>query len=156
MKKIFLSSFVVVSFLLYGSIQQNSDSAVHTTASGSAQNTSGSTSADGSSPGPSGTPPQKLKKTYKDGVYTGDSADAFYGNVKVRAKIINGQIQSIDFIEYPNDRPRSVAINTQAMPYLKEEAIQAQNANVDIVSGATDTSQAFTASLQSALNKAQN
>lgn len=39
---------------------------------------------------------------------------------------------------------------------LSQEAIQAQSANVDIISGATDSSQAFTVSLQSALNKAKS
>jgi len=56
---------------------------------------------------------------------------------------------------YPNDRRESVDINSQAMPYLKQEAIQAQTAQVDGVSGATDTSQAFIQSLGSALKQAR-
>lgn len=47
-------------------------------------------------------------------------------------------------------------INNQAMPMLRSEAIQAQSANVDTVSGATMTSEAFIQSLQSALDQAAN
>ena len=44
----------------------------------------------------------------------------------------------------------------QVMPWLTQEAIQAQSANVDIISGATLTSEAFAMSLQSALQSARN
>ena len=92
---------------------------------------------------------------YKDGSYTGNSTDAFYGNIQVQAIISGGKITDVQFLQYPSDRSRSVAINTFAMPNLKQEAIQAQSANVDIVSGATDSSNAFIESLSSALSKAK-
>jgi len=97
---------------------------------------------------------QKSDNLYKDGSYTGEVADAFYGNIQVQARIKNAKITAVVFLQYPNDRLRSVRINTQAMPILSQEAIQAQNVNVDIVSGATDTSRAFIQSLNSALTKA--
>jgi uncharacterized protein with FMN-binding domain len=40
------------------------------------------------------------------------------------------------------------------MPYLEQEAIQAQSAKVQLISGATFTSQAFIQSLNSALSQA--
>lgn len=92
---------------------------------------------------------------YKDGTYIGDSVDAYYGNVQVKAIITNGKITDVQFLDYPHDRNTSVRINSQAMPYLTTEAIQAQSANVDTISGATATSGGFRASLQSALNKAK-
>lgn len=92
--------------------------------------------------------------SYKDGQYTGDVADAYYGNVQVKVVVSNGKISDVQFLDYPHDRLTSQAINSQAMPYLKSEAIAAQSANVDIVSGATQTSEAFRQSLQSALTKA--
>lgn len=92
---------------------------------------------------------------YKDGVYVGQVADAFYGNIQVEATIRNGKIADVIFLQYPNDRSTSIYINTQAMPYLKEEAISAQNSNVDIISGATASSQAYVASLESALSQAR-
>lgn len=93
---------------------------------------------------------------YRDGTYTGDSTNAFFGNVQVQVSIQGGKIADVQFLDYPQHRRTSQRINQVAMPYLKTEAIQAQNANVDIVSGATLTSQAFRISLQSALNQAHN
>jgi len=92
---------------------------------------------------------------YKDGVYVGNVTDAFYGNVQVEAVISGGSITDVQFLDYPQDRRTSRFINSQAVPYLVTEAIQAQSARVDIISGATLTSEAFIQSLQSALNKAK-
>lgn len=100
--------------------------------------------------------PKPPSSQYKDGQYTGDSADAYYGNIQVRVTISGGKITDVVFLDYPQDRNTSIEINSQAMPYLKQEAIAAQSANVDIVSGATDSSRAFIQSLQSALTKAKS
>ena len=94
-------------------------------------------------------------KSYKDGTYTGSVADAFYGNIQVQAVISGGKITDIQFLQYPNDNGHSAAVNQQADPMLTQEAIQTQNANVNIISGATDTSQAFMQSLSSALTQAK-
>lgn len=91
---------------------------------------------------------------YKNGTYTGNVADAFYGNIQVQVTISKGQISDIQFLQYPNDRGNSIYINQQAMPLLKQEAIQVQSANVGGVSGATASSQAFVQSLRSALSQA--
>lgn len=96
------------------------------------------------------------KNKYKDGSFTGSVADAYYGNIQIKITISSGKITDVVFLQYPNDRSTSREINGQAMPYLKAEAIQAQSANVDIVSGATDSSQAFRISLASALAQAKN
>ena len=93
---------------------------------------------------------------YKDGTYTGNAADAFYGLIQVQAIIANGRITSVQFLQAPNDRGTSIEINSQADPLLAQEAIQAQSAQVNIVSGATDSSQAFVQSLQSALDQAKS
>jgi uncharacterized protein with FMN-binding domain len=70
---------------------------------------------------------------------------------KVTRKIVNANVP-----EYPNHTNRSVYINQKALPYLLQEVLQAQmNANIQLVSGATDTSYAFVQSLQSALLKAK-
>ena len=107
-------------------------------------------------PTPTPAPTPKPVGQYKDGTYTGSVADAYYGNIQVRAVISGGKISDVIFLQYPNDRGTSVRINTQAMPYLKAEAIQIQGANVNIVSGATDTSRAFRQSMGSALALAKN
>lgn len=92
---------------------------------------------------------------FKNGTYTGNPADAFYGTIQVQAIISDGKITDVKFLQYPNDRTRSIAINTLAMPNLRQEAISAQSANIDIVSGATDSSNAFIESLSSALSQAK-
>jgi uncharacterized protein with FMN-binding domain len=93
---------------------------------------------------------------YKDGTYDGPIVDAYYGNVQVEAVVQGGQITDVKFLDYPQDRRTSRFINQQAMPWLTQEALQVQSANVDLISGATFTSQAFAMSLQSALQQAQN
>ena len=97
-----------------------------------------------------------MSQPYRDGVYTGSVADAYYGNVQVAVAIQNGNISDVQFLDYPQDRRTSVSINSQAMPYLRDEAIQAQSAQVDIISGATQTSMAFRESLAYALAQAKN
>ncbi len=92
---------------------------------------------------------------YKNGTFTGAAADAFYGQVRVKVVIQSGKISAVQILEYPSDRRTSQRINSIAIPYLQSEAIQAQSANVDIISGATLTSEAFMLSLQSALNGAK-
>ena len=101
-------------------------------------------------------PTPKPTSQYKDGTYTGISADAYYGNIQVRVVIADGKISDVQFLDYPQDRGTSVRINTHAMPILRQEAIVAQNANVNTVSGATDSSGAFRQSLSSALSQAKN
>jgi uncharacterized protein with FMN-binding domain len=91
---------------------------------------------------------------YRDGQYTGALTDAFYGNIQVQAVVTKGQLTDVVFLDYPQDRSNSIKINTRAMPILKSEALQVQSANVDIVSGATATSEAFQQSLGSALAQA--
>jgi len=103
---------------------------------------------------PTATP--KPQGQYKDGSYTGSVADAFYGPIQVQVTVSGGRLSNVQFLQAPNDREESIAINQQADPMLAQEAIQAQSANVDVVSGATDTSQAFVQSMQSALSQAKS
>ena len=107
-------------------------------------------------PTPVPTPPPKPKGLYADGQYTGSPGDAYYGYIQVQVTISASKISNVVFLQYPSDRSTSRYINSQAMPYLKAEALQAQSANVDIVSGATDSSMAFQQSLASALAQAKN
>lgn len=104
---------------------------------------------------PSSPPVVKKNGIYNDGEYTGSVADAYYGNVQVKAIILGGRLVDIQFLDYPQDRNTSIRINSYALPILKQEAISAQSANVNAVSGASETSPAFTESLTSALNQAR-
>ena len=106
-------------------------------------------------PTPAPVPTPKPAAAFKDGTYTGRVADAFYGNLQVAAVIQGGNLVDVQFLQYPNDRGTSREINGASNPILKQEAIQAQSANVDIVSGATASSQAFQESLGNALAQAK-
>src|SRR6516165_2273130 len=75
---------------------------------------------------------------------------------KVGTKVtVKRRVMSIKVPTYPNHTDRSIFINQQALPYLVQESLQAQSANIQLVSGATDTSYAFAQSLQAALLKAK-
>jgi uncharacterized protein with FMN-binding domain len=104
---------------------------------------------------PTSAPTPKPRGQYKDGSYTGSVQDAFYGNIQVQAIISNGKITVVNFLQYPNDNRTSQYVNSQADPMLAQEAIQKQSAQVDIVSGASASSQAFQASLADALSQAK-
>lgn len=169
MKKVLLSSVVILAFVLYSMYQRVAgvqQKAIISNGDGNATGFSQSLPTGTPTPTPSQssgdslptdtpTPLPARSGGFKDGSYTGDPSDAFYGIIQVQATIANGKISRVQFLQYPNDRGTSIMINQQADPLLAQEAIQAQSANVDIVSGATDSSQAFVQSLQSALDKAK-
>ena len=70
-------------------------------------------------------------------------------------KKVSRRLTAVSVPTYPNHTNRSVYINQTALPILKAEALRAQSANVNMVSGATDSSDAFAQSLQSAILKAK-
>lgn len=148
MKKFILSGAVIVAFIAYIWHAHSEQNAATVTVPTSLQPQNATSSGP-----PAGS--AASANSYKDGSYTGNSADAFYGNIQVKVTVSSGKITDVTFLDYPSDRGTSVRINQQAMPMLKQEAIQAQSAQVDGVSGATDTSQAFIQSLTSALNQAK-
>jgi uncharacterized protein with FMN-binding domain len=157
-KKFLLSALVIGTFTAYALHERLSGDASVSVAlkntpggqppAGGTNKTGGSSSSTSSSSSPT-------TANVADGQYTGDSTDAFYGMVQVKAVIQSGRLTDVQFLDYPHDRRTSQEINSQAMPWLKSEAIQAQSAQVDLISGATLTSQAFVQSLQSALNQAR-
>ena len=160
MKKFVLAVLIIGSFILFSLIYNHANNAIippTTTASSEAPNRSSSASATPTVSGASATPGATgtSGSPYKDGSYTGSVADAQWGNVQIQAVIKNGKITNISFLQYPNDRNRSITINDYADPQLVNEAIQAQSANVDVVTGATDTSDAFIQSLTDAISQAQ-
>lgn len=94
------------------------------------------------------------KCPYNDGAFTGGAFDAYFGNVQVTANISGGCVVSIDVPKYPTHRPRSRRISEEALPMLQEEVISVQSSRIDIISGATLTSEAYVRSLRDALKQA--
>lgn len=98
--------------------------------------------------------PATRNVSYRNGTYTGQAEANQWGSVQVQVTISGGKITNVEFLQFPQERRRSQAINSQVTPILQSEAIQAQSANVNIISGATLTSESFQQSLQSALVQA--
>lgn len=85
---------------------------------------------------------------------TGDAVDTRYGPVKVAVTFSGKKITKIQVVEYPTETGRDQEINSYAIPQLNQQAMSAQSANIDGVSGATYTSEGYQQSLQSAIDKA--
>ncbi|MEU4263144.1 FMN-binding protein [Streptomyces argenteolus] len=88
------------------------------------------------------------------GTFTGDPIDTRYGTVQVAVTLTGGRITSIKVLQAPDRNGRDQQITSYALPRLTQEAIGAQSAHIDAVSGASYTSQGYTQSLQSALDQA--
>jgi uncharacterized protein with FMN-binding domain len=146
MKKYIIAGVLVIAFVAYLVFTNKSQTPV-ATAPGTPTTTP-----------PSGNPPSNSPSAtagqYKDGTYTGAVADAFYGNLQATVTIQGGMITDVTFPHAPSNG-HSGEVSAQALPILKQEAITAQSANVNIVSGATQDSQAFQQSLASALAQAK-
>jgi uncharacterized protein with FMN-binding domain len=153
MKKLVVSAVIIGVFLIYALTHARA-SAGFTPSQGSTGSSNDPTN--GTSSGSSSSQQGSAATTgqFKNGSYTGAEADAQWGLVQVKITIQNGKLTNVQFLEYPNHRDRSVEINNYAMPQLTSEAISAQSAQVDVISGATDTSEAFIQSLGDALSQA--
>ncbi|MCY7420045.1 MAG: FMN-binding protein, partial [Chloroflexi bacterium] len=88
-------------------------------------------------------------------VVDGRPVSTHYGTVQVELTITDGTITDVQALQLPNDRQYSAEISDYVAPYLRKMVLQAQNANIDIISGATYTSTGYAKSVQSALNNAQ-
>jgi uncharacterized protein with FMN-binding domain len=73
--------------------------------------------------------------------------------VQVQVTLHGTQITDIVAVQMPNSHQRSIEISQAAEPILRQEALQSQSAQIDIVSGASFTSQSYAQSLQGALDQ---
>ncbi len=155
-RKVVVAALIVGVFVFYSLTHARASSSTLAPVSSSPGAAGGTTPTSPSTTAPAGqaTATSGSSTTYKDGSYTGSVADAQWGYIQVKAIISGGKITDVQFLQYPNERDRSIQINSAADPQLTSEAIQAQSAQVDIVTGATDSSQAFIQSLSDALSQA--
>ena len=87
-------------------------------------------------------------------VVTGPAMDTRWGPVQVRVTVSGGRITDVEVVEYPTENGKDRQINARALPVLVQETLDAQSADVDMVSGATVTSEGYLGSLQAALDEA--
>ncbi|MFI9806907.1 FMN-binding protein [Streptomyces sp. NPDC052301] len=89
------------------------------------------------------------------GTVTGDATQTQYGTVQVRLTVADGKITKAEAVQAPkgglSDQKTALAV-----PKLNQEAVAAQSAGIDAVSGATYTSDGYKKSLQSALDKVKS
>ena len=156
MKKILISLVIVVAFGLYLWFHGHSEASLDValpTDSGTPAPTS--TSTNGATVTPNTGTSAQGTSGLKDGTYASAVFDAEYGSMQVQITIANGKIADVGFLQYPNSAGHTTEVSNRALPILKSEATAAQSSNVDIVSGATQTSEAFIKALASALVKAR-
>ena len=96
----------------------------------------------------------KASTTTASKTFTGVVDQNKWGPVQVKITTSGGKITNVAALQTPNSKQKSVNINNRAVPVLKSEAIAAQNALIDNVSGATYTTDSYKVSLQSAIDKA--
>ena len=92
--------------------------------------------------------------TRVSGTFAGDTTQTQYGPVQVQVTVANGKITDVTALQLTDQGGRSVQISQEAAPILRQEALQTQSAQIQSVSGATFTSEGYTTSLQSAIDKA--
>ena len=86
--------------------------------------------------------------------FTGDAISTRFGDVQVEITVQDGTITSSRVVQVPWNDHKDQVINSRAVPILNEEAVASQSADIDMVSGATYTSEGYIASLQSAIDQA--
>jgi uncharacterized protein with FMN-binding domain len=85
---------------------------------------------------------------------TGQVAQTRWGPVQVEITTdASGTITDVEVVEYPSGNREDDQINSYALPQLVQATLDAQSADIDMVSGATVTSQGYLQSLQSALDQ---
>lgn len=90
----------------------------------------------------------------RDAIHLGPIVANQYGRVQVQIAVSAGKIVDVRAVQVPDGDGTSREINRAAAPQLKQQALTAQSAQVDGVSGATYTSDGYRRSLQAALDKA--
>ncbi len=122
--------------------------------SDSGTSTSGTTDSGTSSSGTSSSGSSSSGSSSTAKTYDGDAVDTRWGPVQVRITVQDGKITASEAIVYPDGNHEDQEINSFALPVLSQEAVQQQSADIDMVSGATVTSQGYLSSLQSAIDQA--
>lgn len=118
-----------------------------TSASASGSGTSGNT-------GSTGTTDSTATTATGSGTFAGSVTQTRFGNVQVQITVSGGKITEVTALQLTDEDRRSVAISNRAAPLLRSEVLQAQSANVQTISGATITSDAYLSSLQAAIDAA--
>lgn len=152
---------VADAFLLFVKphLSQQSSSASGTSGQswtgGSSANSGNSSNSPNSDSNSSANSSESETAALKDGTYTSVASPNAYGEIQLQVTVAGGKITTITTLQAPS-HGRSQSVNAQALPELTNRAIAAQSADIQFVSGATETSTAFVNSLQDAINQSIN
>jgi uncharacterized protein with FMN-binding domain len=119
---------------------------------GSAGGTDDPAASDDTTPGASGS--TGSSGTTAATTFAGEAVDTRFGPVQVQITVTDAAITAVDVLQVPMEDRHDQMINSRAVPVYNEEAVQAQSADIDVVSGATVTWEGYTQSLQSAIDAA--
>jgi hypothetical protein len=75
--------------------------------------------------------------------------------MQVRVTFTGRELTRVETVEMSGTGARTQAINARAEPLLREEALRAGSADIDVVTGATYTSRSYRAAIQSAIDRAR-
>jgi uncharacterized protein with FMN-binding domain len=139
---LWLASTISIVVLLFGYHTSTNKTSSAAAPSSASSPTSTATST------PSASPSTKIT------TYQGSVAQTRWGPVQVQVSVQNGKITKVTIVQQPDGNRRDAEINAQAIPILIDETVSAQSADIDMVSGATVTSEGYVQSLQAALDEA--
>lgn len=116
--------------------------------------TTGSTGSSGTSGSSSSSSSSGASNSSASGTYKGNAVQTRFGPVQVQITVANGKITDVTALQLTNTDGKSIQISNRAAPLLRSKVLAAQSANVQTVSGATITSDAYLTSLQAAIDAA--
>jgi uncharacterized protein with FMN-binding domain len=151
---IWLASTVTVVVLLFG---YHTSTNTATTAASSSSTSTAAVPSTTTTPSASDPPTRSSSAASPPTVtkaYTGDVAQTRWGPVQVKITVTGNKITKVSVLQSPSGNGRDLEINNRALPVLVQETVDAQSAKIDMVSGATVTSDGYLSSLQSALDQA--
>ena len=140
---IWLASTITIVVLLFGYHTSTNKSTSAATVPSASASTTTSSSQGGSSGNSS-----NIK------TYSGSVAQTRWGPVQIKITVQDGKLTKVTVLQQPNGNRRDQEINDQALPILIDETVSAQSAKIDMVSGATVTSEGYLQSLQAAIDEA--
>jgi len=162
---LWLASTVTIVVLIFGyhtSTNKTSAAAVTSSASSTATTSSSEPSSSSSSSSSSPTSSSSTSSSTSSSssgstearTYTGSVAQTRWGPVQVQITVQGDKITKVTVLQQPNGNHKDAEINSYALPILVQDTLTAQSAQIDMVSGATVTSDGYITSLQSALDQA--
>jgi uncharacterized protein with FMN-binding domain len=154
---LWLASTATIVVLLFGyhtSTNKTSAATVTSSASSPATTSSSEPSSSASSSSSSSSGSSSGSSSTNAKTYTGSVAQTRWGPVQVQITVQGDKITKVTVLQQPNGSHKDAEINDYALPILVQDTLSAQSAQIDMVSGATVTSDGYLQSLQSALDQA--